>query len=216
MTIAVYIVDDDASIRESLLALLATDEGLHAAAFADGASFLQAVDDGVAPGVVLLDLMMPEQSGFAVLQKLFERTSDFAPIIITAHGSTRQAVQAARIGAVDFLEKPFDWAELFEAILAANDRLRTVEDGSAAASQERLLDQLTPRERDVLRLVLAGHMSKNIAGILGMSARTAEVHRSHIMRKLGATSQLELVNRLIADKSVEIVGGKLALKCDRS
>jgi two-component system response regulator FixJ len=194
----IYIVDDDASVRDALTVVFDL-EGFEARAFASGDEFLAAVD-GQTPGCVLLDVHMPGKSGLDVLKALDLSTYPAPVFIISGQGDIPMAVSAIKLGAVDFIQKPFDAetvvASVRDAMAAlerqAGNRDTTVFPGS---------DLLTPRERDVLREITAGASNKEAGRILGISPRTIEVHRARIMEKLGARNAADLVRIVLTSSS---------------
>jgi FixJ family two-component response regulator len=186
----VFMVDDDASVRDSL-ALLLSLKGLRMQAFADGESFLAAYRDTSA-GCLLTDLRMPGISGLAVQSALRGRGGGIPVIVLTAYGDLDTARAAFKGGAFDFLEKPVDQAALLEVLEAALrvDRMRRSQLTSESAPG---LDRLTAREREIAKLMAAGHQNREIAMQLGISHRTVEVHRAHVMDKLQCRSLADLM-----------------------
>ena len=186
----VFMVDDDASVRDSL-ALLLSLKGLRMQAFADGESFLAAYRDTSA-GCLLTDLRMPGISGLAVQSALRGRGGSIPVIVLTAYGDLDTARAAFKGGAFDFLEKPVDQAALLEVLEAALkvDRMRRSQLTSESAPG---LDRLTAREREIAKLMAAGHQNREIAMQLGISHRTVEVHRAHVMEKLQCRSLADLM-----------------------
>jgi two-component system response regulator FixJ len=188
----VYIVDDDDGMRRALTALMTT-VGYHAVPFAKPTDFL-AKHDPRQPGCLVLDVRMPEMSGLEVQQQLNRSGSLIPVILITGHGDIPMAVQAMKDGAFDFLQKPFRDQELLDRINAA-----LKQDAENRAAVERLADvkaraeSLTPREREVMALVVDGRANKVIAIDLGLSERTVEIHRANVMEKMGARSVAHLV-----------------------
>lgn len=183
----VHIVDDDAAVRDSI-SLLCETAGLRTERHDSAESFLAACDSGAAAGsgCIVLDVRMDRMSG-PELQEELNRRGNYLPIIfLTAHGDIPMTVRAMKAGAVDFLTKPVNGAELLERVQTALHG-----DGDRLQACERLA-QLTQREHETLLLVLAGHANKEIARRLGISYRTVEIHRSHILQKTGATNMLEL------------------------
>jgi len=180
----VYVVDDDAAVRDSL-SLLLESAGLCAAAFDSAQAFL-AAHRAHQPGCLVLDVHMPGMDGLE-LQNELARRGELMPIIfLTAHGNVPETVRAIKAGAVDFLTKPVDGKLLL-------DRIRSAVAVSETAHQRKdRLASLTQREREVLILAVAGRPNKEIARHLGISHRTVEVHRSHILSKMGAATLLEL------------------------
>lgn len=186
--LTVYIVDDDAAVRDSLSLMLGL-AGYATALFADAESFLAAYRDDWA-GCVVADLRLPGKSGLELQAELRARGAMLPFIIITAHGDVPSARSAFQADAVDFLEKPFDHAQLRAAIETAFSRedARLARAGDAAK-----LAALTAREREVLELAAKGLHAKEIGTALGISPRTVEVHKTRIMEKLGARNLAELV-----------------------
>ena len=188
----VFVVDDDEAVRESI-GWLVESEGLAAETFCSAAEFLQAYDPD-RPGCLLLDVCMPDMSGMELQVKLASERITLPVIMVTGHGDVPLAVRAIKGGALDFIEKPIDQRGLVQCIrqALAIDAARRQE-RARWAEAERRLASLTLREREVLSLVVAGLFSKEIAFKLGISPKTIEVHRTHIMQKLGADSVADLV-----------------------
>jgi len=181
----VFVVDDDAAVRDSLRALL-EGAGFAVEAFDSAEGFLAAHRPG-APACLVLDVHMPGMSGLELQDELARRGTPLPVLFLTGHGDIPTSVRAVKAGAVDFLTKPADGALLVErvrAMLTLNTSLH-----------ERL-DDLTERERQVMRRVAAGASNKEIARTLGISARTVEVHRARVMRKMRARSPVELAEIL--------------------
>lgn len=187
----VFLVDDDASVRDSL-ALLLSLQGVRTQTFADGESFLASYR-GEDVGCVLTDLRMPGISGLELQSALRVRDAGLPVVVLTAHGDVATARAALKGGAFDFLEKPVDDAVLLEVLTNAlrADRQRRAATGTAARADG--VGRLTPREREILKLVAAGHSNREIGATLGISPRTAEVHKSHIMEKLQCRSLADLL-----------------------
>jgi len=188
----VYVVDDDPSVRDALDVMLRYS-GYKTALFADAESFLEAFhDDWV--GCVVADLRLPGISGIEVQARLAQRGSPIPFIIITAHGDVANARRALRADAVDFIEKPFEDSELREAIdtAFAREQRRLVDERHHRQHAEKL-SSLSAREREVLELAATGLHAKQIAAALGISVRTVEIHKQHIMEKLGVRNVAELV-----------------------
>lgn len=195
--LTVYIVDDDASVRDSLSLMLGL-AGYRTCTFADAESFLHALHEQ-SSGCVVTDLRLPGASGIELQAALRARGSTLPVVIITAHGDVPSARTAFRAEAVDFLEKPFDEAQLRAAIDSAftlEERRRAIETTRRADAAK--LERLTPRERQVLEHAAQGLHAKEIAGALGISARTVEVHKARIMEKLGVRNIAELVRFALA------------------
>lgn len=186
--LTVYIVDDDAAVRDSLALMLGL-AGYQIALFADAESFLAAWRADWA-GCVVADLRLPGKSGLELQAELRARAAVLPFIIMTAHGDVPSARAAFQAQAIDFLEKPFDHAQLRAALDTAFSRegARLERAGDAAK-----LGGLTEREREVLEQVAKGLHAKEIAAALGISRRTVEVHKTRIMEKLGARNLAELV-----------------------
>jgi two-component system, LuxR family, response regulator FixJ len=191
-TAVIYIVDDDDSMREALTLLLKT-VGYSTAPFARPSEFLAKYDPNQA-GCVVLDVRMPEMSGLEVQQQL-NRSGSMLPVILaTGHGDIPMAVQAMKDGAFDFLQKPFRDQDLIDRINAAlkqdSENRETLQ---RHADLKRRAATLTPREREVMALVVDGRANKVIAIDLGLSERTVEIHRANVMEKMGARSVAHLV-----------------------
>ncbi|MBX3686564.1 MAG: response regulator transcription factor [Rhodocyclaceae bacterium] len=193
----IYIVDDDEALRDSLAWLL-DSAGYLTQSFDSAEAFLAGYNDGLT-GCVLLDVRMPGMSGLELFDRLCELHATLPVIFITGHGDVPMAVAALKRGAADFIEKPFndeDMLTLIRQCLAVerDERDRRRQDAEVA----RRLDQLTQREREVLELIIAGKLNKQIADTLGISIKTVEVHRARVMEKMGANSLAELVQHVVA------------------
>jgi two-component system response regulator FixJ len=183
----VYVIDDDLDVRCSLSMLFATAE-MPCRPFRSGNDFLDGLAE-LAPGNILLDLRMPELDGFGVMRALQAGEVNWPVTIMTAHGDIPAAIQAIRMGAHEFLEKPFEP----EALLATLDRgFAELERRLAEARTQRdaatKLSSLSEREREILRGLLGGMSNKAVAHALGISVRTAEMHRARMMRRLSSRS----------------------------
>lgn len=196
----VYVVDDDASTRE-LLAWLMKRNGLRSEVFADARAFLKSYRTEM-PGCLILDLNMPGMSGLDLQQYLKEHGVLLPVLFLSGGADVPKAVRAVKEGAIDFIEKPFDYRRLLSLV---EDCLKR--DAEARGSLERRrvnrerLAQLTQREREVLDLIVAGRMNREIAEILDISIKTVEAHRSRVMEKLGVSSVAELVQATLAAPS---------------
>jgi two-component system response regulator FixJ len=192
MTATVYVVDDDPAIRRSLAWLVESVE-LRVETFESATAFLRQYDPA-RPGCVVCDLRMPGMSGLELLERLREMGSCLPVIIVTGFGDVPSAVRAMKCGAVDFLEKPVGDQVLLDHIqrAVARDAELRAGHGEAALVGQRL-NRLTPREREVMRFVVEGHSSKEIASRLGVSFKTVEAHRAKIMRKMQAKSVPHLI-----------------------
>jgi FixJ family two-component response regulator len=188
----VFVVDDDEAVRNSLRLLLKSI-GMPAVAYASAEEFLAGYDDEQ-PGCIVLDVRMPGMSGPELQDELNRRGALIPVIFITGHGDVPMAVEAMRHGAVDFMQKPFSDKDLVSRIQLAMAADRRNREAIGAKDQIRArIAALTPRERQVLDLVTQGKSNKVIAGDLGASQRTVEIHRSHVMEKMGANSLAQLV-----------------------
>lgn len=190
--LTVYVVDDDPGVRDSLGMMLSL-AGYRTALFGDAESFLAAWQADWA-GCLVADLRLPGKSGVELQAALLERGSTLPVVIVTAHGDVPTARRAFQADAVDFLEKPFDMAQVREAV----EKAFTREAQRLAAGRERDADAgrlatLTPREREVLEHAARGLHAKEIAAALAISPRTVEVHKARIMAKLGVRNLAELV-----------------------
>lgn len=193
MSQTVFIVDDDAAIRDALSQLLET-AGLGVECHADGDTFLATLADDRS-GCVLLDIAMPGMSGLQVQATLKARGFAAPVIFLTGHGDIPLAVRAVQAGAVDFLEKPVQGAMLVERVrraLALDLEWRQTHGRTQAIKQR--YARLSAREREVMGEVVSGLTCKEIAQKLRISPRTVEVHRTHVMHKMGAANLAELVN----------------------
>lgn len=190
--LTVYVVDDDPSIRDALSLSLSL-RGYHIAQFASAEDFLNAYQPSWT-GCVIADIRMPGMSGLQLQSELKKRESSLPVVIITGHGDVSSARMAFREQAVDFLEKPFADADLVNAIEIAYarelGRLSKVADQSR---HEAMLASLSPREREVMTHIVQGLHAKEIGEKLGISHRTVEVHKAHIMEKLGVRSVVDIV-----------------------
>jgi len=188
----VFVVDDDPSIRRAIKRLIGS-VGLQVELFGSAQEFLQGNRPDV-PGCLVLDIRLPGISGLDFQRQLAEASIHTPIIFITAHGDIPMTVRAMKAGAVEFLTKPFRDQDLLDAIHVAleRDRTRRQQEAEIKTLQKRL-ESLTPREREVFPLVVSGLLNKQIAGEIGTSETTVKVHRSQLMRKMGADSLAELV-----------------------
>jgi RNA polymerase sigma factor (sigma-70 family) len=194
----VFVVDDDAAVRKSLVRLLKS-AGYRAESFPSANEFLEYWNRDPAPGCVLLDIQMPGLDGLQLQEKLKGSTHGIPVIFITGHGDISASVKAMKAGAVDFFPKPFHDEDLLHAIREAIQRdhqART--DRAERASVAERLETLTPREREVMVLVVRGLLNKQIAAALGASEKTIKIHRGRVMEKMKVQSVADLVRA--ADK----------------
>lgn len=188
----VHLIDDDESVRRALVFLLGT-AGLAVRVYESASAFLEQ-DVSSISGCVVSDVRMPGIDGLQLLRRLKEAGVRLPVVVMTGHADVPLAVEAMKLGALDFIEKPFPDEILLESIEAALARSEV--EGLDNAESERVrgrFQSLTPRERDVLKGLLTGHPNKTIAYNLGLSPRTVEVHRANVMTKMGASSLPELV-----------------------
>jgi RNA polymerase sigma factor (sigma-70 family) len=193
----VYIIDDDAAVRDSL-ALLLRLHGFDTVGFSGAEAFLADVSPEWS-GIVLVDLRMPGMSGLELQAELQSRKIELPVIVITAHGETSAARTSFKSGAVDFLEKPIDRDQLLtavrEGVRRESERVRRA---GQAAEISRQLARLTPREREILDLVVAGRHNREIASELDISVRTVEVHKARVMAKMGVERVADLLRVVLS------------------
>jgi two-component system response regulator FixJ len=195
----VHIIDDDEGLRESLAFLLRT-AALEVRSFDSAKAFLDALPDA-ALGCVITDVRMPDMSGIELLGRLKDLKIAVPVIVITGHGDIALAVEAMKIGAADFFEKPFDDDLLLASVRAAlRQQEGQTKRGAERAEIEHRILTLSPREKDVLAGLIQGRANKQIAFDLGISPRTVEIYRANLMNKMQADSLSELVRMaLIAE-----------------
>jgi len=194
----VFIVDDDEAIRNSLYMLLST-YGYPVETFPSGAELLERCEQPMPERcMAILDLSMPDMNGLELQEELYRRRIPIATVFLSGEGDIPAAVQAVQHGAIDFVEKPVDTDLLIDRIdtaLRQQDSQR--ENDTTTRETLSCLDTLTAREREVLENLAAGKISKVIAGDLAISERTVELHRSRILKKMGARNTTELLKRVI-------------------
>ncbi len=193
----VHLIDDDAALRDAVGLLLRT-EGFKVTPYDSALAFLKAASPN-AEGCVVTDVRMPQMNGIELIAKMREERVSIPVVVLTAHADVPLAVEAMKLGAVDLLEKPFEDEALIAAVCAALDR-RSAEERRSRESQaiKSRLASLTRRENEILAGLLKGLSNKVIAHELGISIRTAEVHRANIMAKMRAGNLAELVKMALA------------------
>jgi two-component system response regulator FixJ len=193
----VHVVDDDEAVRRSAEVLLGSF-GQEAKTYASAEEFLAALP-GLRAGCAIIDVRMPGMDGLALQDELRRRNVRIPVIVVTGHGEVSLAVRAMKSGAVDFIEKPYSDSDLLGAVTTALARSEDAlsQQATLAAAAGRIT-ALTPRERDVLRLLVTGRPNKVIAHELGISPRTVEIHRANVMEKLGCRSLADAVRLTFA------------------
>lgn len=195
MSHTVSIIDDDPAVLDALTMLMQS-HGLTVARFESAQAFLKA---GQQPGCVVSDVRMPEMTGIELLRSMKQEGDDRPVILITGHGDIEMAVHAIKLGAREFIEKPFDNAKLLDCVVDALEATSTTQ----LESQERkeLADRfalLTERQRETMRCLIRGMANKQIAAELGISPRTVEIHRTWVMNKMAAKTLADLVRMGLA------------------
>ena len=194
----IYIVDDDPSIRKSLGRLLKST-GYEVELFGSAREFLQADTICEGPSCLVLDMKMPELSGFELQEELNKKGYSLPIVFVTGHGDIPMGVKAMKNGAVDFLTKPFDETDLLIAVQDAfsrDSKNRKIMDERSTILKK--IDSLTPREYEIMTYVITGMLNKQIAYDLNISEKTVKVHRGRVMEKMGVDSVAQLVR--LADK----------------
>jgi RNA polymerase sigma factor (sigma-70 family) len=188
----VFLIDDDASVRKGVSRLLRS-AGYKSESFESASDFLQR-EHHPGPACLIVDVRMPGINGMDLQETLIQRRREEQLVFITGHGDISMCAQAMKAGAADFLPKPFRDEELLQCVERALTQSAKQRRRSAEKHQIRqLLDLLTPREFEVMQLVIAGMLNKQIAGELGTAEKTVKVHRHRVMQKLSVTSVAELV-----------------------
>jgi FixJ family two-component response regulator len=193
MTGTVFIIDDDASVRRSLSRLMRS-EGLATERFPNASAYLEREAYG-GVGCILLDINMPEMSGMELQARLADQGQSLPIVFLTGHGDVAVSVMAMKRGALDFLTKPVDEAELLRAVRNALEHHRRVRDETE--TRETILariDSLTVREREVMQQLITGALNKVVADRLRIAIKTVKVHRAHVMEKMGVRSVAELLH----------------------
>ncbi|GAA5092627.1 MAG: response regulator transcription factor [Alcaligenaceae bacterium] len=197
MSCTVFIVDDDEAVRDSLRWLLEAN-GYRVKCFAAAEEFLQHYD-AEQVGVLIVDVRMPGMSGLELQEALIARKAPLPMVFITGHGDVPMAVSTMKKGAVDFLEKPFNEADLRAIVARMIDQAIELADQAAQQrNHEQVLSRLTAREQQVLERIVAGRLNKQIAGDLNISIKTVEAHRANIMEKLEVTTVADLMKIALA------------------
>jgi FixJ family two-component response regulator len=196
----VFVIDDEESTRKSLKRLLKSAD-YESEVFFSAVDFLTRPPH-TGPSCVIVDVQMPKLNGIDLQKALIQRRREEQLVFITGHGNIPMSVEAMKAGAVDFLPKPFKPAQLLDcverALIRSTEQRRRAEEKNSA---RKLLDSLTPREFEVMQLVVTGLLNKQVGGELGMAEKTVKVHRGRVMQKLGVTSVPELV-RLVEKAEV--------------
>src|SRR6266576_2924410 len=188
----VFVIDDDEAVRKSLKRLVHAAD-YEAEVFNSAADYL-ARPPHARPSCVIVDVQMPGLNGFELQEALIKRRREEQLIFITGHGNIPMCAKAMKAGAVDFLPKPFKSRELLKCVEQALDRSAKQRHREATKNEaRRLLDLLTPREFEVMQLVITGMLNKQVAGELGVGEKTIKVHRGRVMQKVGVSSVAELV-----------------------
>ncbi|HEX7388321.1 MAG TPA: response regulator transcription factor [Castellaniella sp.] len=188
----IYIVDDDEAVRDSLRWLLEAN-GYVVRSYAGAEEFLAAYEPEQV-GVLIADVRMPGMSGLELQEALIARKAPLPIVFITGHGDVPMAVSTMKKGAVDFLEKPFNEADLRNIVATMlNQAYERVHDAQVQRDQQAVLGRLTAREQQVLERIVAGRLNKQIAGDLNISIKTVEAHRANIMEKLEVTTVADLM-----------------------
>ena len=192
----IHLIDDDEDVRKALAFLLGT-AGHAVRVYESATAFLEKLE-GMQPGFIVSDVRMPGVDGLELQRRLAEKGISMPVIVMTGHADVPLAVEAMKLGAVDFIEKPFADTIMLDAIQRALSKVTSGGDGSEKAKVRSHLETLSERERQVLSGLLAGHPNKTIAYDLGISPRTVEVHRANVMTKMAAGSLSELVRMALS------------------
>jgi two-component system response regulator FixJ len=205
-SVTVFLVDDEPEVSAALVWLLDSVK-IHARAFQSGDEFLRALSSFSGPCCAVLDLRMPETSGLELLQRMTEIGHKIPVLFLSAHGDVPTAVNAMQLGAIDFLQKPFNSQTFLNSVNRAIRLARTAHEQQLRDSDTRsILARLSDREKDVLQGLLRGQTSKEIARELVISSKTVDVHRANMMHKLNASSYRDLLNMVRGGSTPEILG----------
>jgi len=197
MSSTVFIVDDDEAVRDSLRWLLEAN-GYRVRAYSSAETFLDEYD-AAQIGVLIADVRMPGMNGLELQEQLIARNAPLPIVFITGHGDVPMAVSTMKKGAIDFLEKPFNEADLREIVARMLEQaVQRVSKFQAQKDHEAMLARLTAREQQVLERIVAGRLNKQIADDLGISIKTVEAHRANIMEKLEVTTVADLMKVALA------------------
>ena len=195
----VFVVDDDAGIRDSMRMLLQA-AGFKARSFNSADAFL--ADPSLKRGCLIADVRMPGMSGMELLEEIGRRQLHLPVIVMTGHADIPLAVRAMKAGAIDFLEKPLDTRQLMESVRRGLEMLsKTRSRKEESKTAKRMLTHLSPRELTVLDKLVQGQPNKIVAHELGISPRTVEIHRAHIMLKMEASNLADLVRTVLTAQS---------------
>lgn len=207
--VTVFLVDDEPDVSTALVWLLDSVK-IHARAFQSGEEFLRALASYNGPSCAVLDLRMPETSGLDLLQRMIEIGHRIPVIFLSAHGDVPAAVNAMQLGAIDFLQKPFNSQTFLDSVNRAIRLARAAYAQHARESDtQTILARLSEREKDVLEAMLRGQTSKEIAKSLGISPKTVDVHRANMMHKLKVATYRDLLNMVRGDSLPDVLGSRL-------
>lgn len=194
--VVIHVVDDDHGVREALNRLLRR-AGYTVQLHGSAEEYLQRYDG--APGGLILDLLMPKMRGEALLEEIFRRQHNVAVLVLTANATIASTIRVMQAGAFDLLEKPFSTPELLKALSSVLEKARPLFAKRALAHEyHQRLAALTPSERNVMELIVAGYTSQEIAVRLGNSKKTIDIHRSRVIHKMGVASTTELIKSCVA------------------
>jgi len=196
----IFVVDDDQAARESLRWLISSI-GLEVETFASAQEFLDVYDPS-RPGCLLVDVRMPGMSGLELQKRLAENPHCLPVIVVTGHGDVQMAVRAMKDGAFDFIEKPYNDQVLLDLVnRAVQECERRQNESSGQQEIASLIESLTPREREVMDMIVEGNTNKQIANRLDISDKTVEAHRAKVMEKLQASSLADLIRKAMTIKA---------------